>query len=198
MSCSIWSTRIIELRMMMPDSAIVPSIATKPNGLSNTSSADGDADQAERRGQHDHQRAREALQLEHQQRQHDEDQQRHAGGDRLLALRRILDRAADFDAVAERQRARGRRRAAARSRWSTSGPCASPLTSARTVIVGRRSRRQMMPSSRPYSMSAICESGTALPPRVGIARSLRKLIRARSSRRRAASLRSACRARGSW
>jgi len=32
MSCWIWSTRITELRMIMPDSAIVPSIATKPKG----------------------------------------------------------------------------------------------------------------------------------------------------------------------
>ena len=32
MSCSIWSTRITELRMIIPDSAMVPSIATKPNG----------------------------------------------------------------------------------------------------------------------------------------------------------------------
>ena len=52
MSCSIWSTRMTELRMMMPDSAIVPSIATKPNGMPNTSSAGGDADQPQRRGQH--------------------------------------------------------------------------------------------------------------------------------------------------
>ena len=37
MSWSIWSTRITELRMIMPDSAIVPSIATKPNGTRNTS-----------------------------------------------------------------------------------------------------------------------------------------------------------------
>ncbi len=37
MSCSIWSTRITELRMIMPDSAIVPSMATKPNGTRNSS-----------------------------------------------------------------------------------------------------------------------------------------------------------------
>ena len=60
MSWSIWSTRITELRMMIPDSAIVPSIATKPNGLPNASSAERHADQPERRGQHDHRRAREA------------------------------------------------------------------------------------------------------------------------------------------
>ena len=36
-SRSIWSTRITELRMIMPASAIVPSIATKPNGTRNTS-----------------------------------------------------------------------------------------------------------------------------------------------------------------
>ena len=32
MSCSIWSTRITELRMIIPDNAMVPSMATKPNG----------------------------------------------------------------------------------------------------------------------------------------------------------------------
>ena len=37
MSCSIWSTRITELRMIMPLSAMVPSMATKPNGTLNTS-----------------------------------------------------------------------------------------------------------------------------------------------------------------
>ena len=37
LSCSIWSTRITELRMIIPDKAMVPSIATKPNGLLNTS-----------------------------------------------------------------------------------------------------------------------------------------------------------------
>ena len=31
-SCSIWSIRITELRMIMPISAITPSSATKPNG----------------------------------------------------------------------------------------------------------------------------------------------------------------------
>ena len=39
MSCSIWSTRITELRMMMPNIAMVPSIATKPNGMRNSSNA---------------------------------------------------------------------------------------------------------------------------------------------------------------
>ena len=32
MSWSIWSTRITELRMIMPASAITPSSETKPNG----------------------------------------------------------------------------------------------------------------------------------------------------------------------
>ena len=39
MSCSIWSTRITELRMIMPASAMTPSSATKPKGWRNTSSA---------------------------------------------------------------------------------------------------------------------------------------------------------------
>ena len=53
----------------------------------------------------------------------------------------------DLDPVAERQRGAQRRRAAARCGCATSGPCASPRTSARTVIVGSRLRRQTMPSS---------------------------------------------------
>ena len=65
MSCSIWSTRMIELRMMMPESAIVPSMATKPNGSPEHEQAGGHADEPERRGQQHHQRAREALQLDH-------------------------------------------------------------------------------------------------------------------------------------
>ncbi len=39
MSCSIWSTRITLLRMMMPASAITPRMATKPNAAWNMSSA---------------------------------------------------------------------------------------------------------------------------------------------------------------
>ena len=39
MSCSIWSTRITELRMIIPASAITPSSATNPNGCRNTSRA---------------------------------------------------------------------------------------------------------------------------------------------------------------
>ena len=38
-SCSIWSMRITELRMIMPISAITPSSATKPNGRFSSSSA---------------------------------------------------------------------------------------------------------------------------------------------------------------
>ena len=39
MSCRIWSTRMTVLRMMMPASAMVPSMATKPKGRPETSSA---------------------------------------------------------------------------------------------------------------------------------------------------------------
>ena len=38
-SWSIWSIRITELRMIMPDSAIVPSMATKPKGLPKSNKA---------------------------------------------------------------------------------------------------------------------------------------------------------------
>ena len=101
--------------MMIPDSAIVPSIATKPNGLPNASSASVDADQAERRGQHDHRvRAKLFNCIISSVSTHD-DEQRHAGDDRLLPRRRVLDRAAHLDPVAERQRGAERRRAAGRS-----------------------------------------------------------------------------------
>ena len=39
MSCSIWSTRITVLRMIMPPRAMVPSMATKPKGWRKTSRA---------------------------------------------------------------------------------------------------------------------------------------------------------------
>ena len=48
-SCSIWWTRITELRMIMPASAMMPSVAMKPIGVFVVSSAAGDPDEAERR-----------------------------------------------------------------------------------------------------------------------------------------------------
>jgi len=39
MSCSIWSTRITELRMIMPNSAMTPRLATKPSGRCSSSKA---------------------------------------------------------------------------------------------------------------------------------------------------------------
>ncbi|MNT70593.1 hypothetical protein D3C72_2089990 [compost metagenome] len=38
MSCSIWSTRITELRMIMPSSAVMPSCATNPIGARSSNS----------------------------------------------------------------------------------------------------------------------------------------------------------------
>ena len=70
--------------MMMPASAIVPSMATKPNGLPNDQQRQHDADEAERRRQHDHQRAREACSWIISSVEDDEQQQRHAGGDRTF------------------------------------------------------------------------------------------------------------------
>ena len=57
--------------MIMPPSAMVPSIATKPKGLLEHEQRDGDADDAQRRGEQHHEGAREALQLQHQQAEHD-------------------------------------------------------------------------------------------------------------------------------
>ncbi len=66
---------------------------------------DDHADQAERRGHHHHQHARETLQLDHQEHQHGDDHDRHLRVDRCLPLAAFLDRPADFDPVADRQRA---------------------------------------------------------------------------------------------
>ena len=55
---------------MIPNIAIVPSMATKPNGMCEQQQRDHHADQSERRGQNDHERTAEALQLDHQQHQH--------------------------------------------------------------------------------------------------------------------------------
>ena len=53
--------------------------------------------------------------------------------------------------------------------------------SPRTVIVGRRLRRQMMPSSNAYETVAICASGTLWPDAVGTDRLSSSERRARSS-----------------
>ena len=103
--------------MMIPDSAIVPSIATKPNGMRNASSAE-----RRRRSGRAAPSARPSpcarsscswIISSVSTRQHE---QRHAGGDRLLAARRILDGAAELDPVAERQRRAQRRRGSGRCR----------------------------------------------------------------------------------
>ena len=62
-----------------------------------------DADQAQRRGQQDHQGAAETLQLQHQQGHDGDEHERHYGDDGLLTFRRLLDGTADFDAIAGRQ-----------------------------------------------------------------------------------------------
>ena len=65
-----------------------------------------DADQAERHHAEHQEQPLEALQLDHQDRQHEEQHQRHHGEDRGLRLGALLDRAADRD--------RGSRAAASR------------------------------------------------------------------------------------
>ena len=67
------------------------------------------ADDAERRGEEDDRQPREALQLDHQQRQHDDDHDREQGEDRDVALLRFLDRPAHLDAIAGLQAVADRR-----------------------------------------------------------------------------------------
>ena len=90
----------------MPISASTPRMATKPSGAPARQQRRDHADQAERRHRDDQEQPLEALQLHHQDRRHDEQHQRHHGGDRPLRLAAFLDRAADCDRIAGRQRAR--------------------------------------------------------------------------------------------
>ena len=90
--------------MIMPASAISPSSATKPNGRLETSSAPVAPINAERRRDEDQSEAREALQLNHQQRQHDDRHHREHDDERGVRLDAFLDGAAGLDAVAHRKR----------------------------------------------------------------------------------------------
>jgi hypothetical protein len=118
----------------------------EPERLAEDQQRKRDADQPQRSRQDHHQRTREAPQLDHQERQHGQQKHGKAGGNRLLATRRILDRATLLDPVSQRQRCANLVELRGQAICHI-GPCASPLTSARTVIVGRRSRRHMIPSS---------------------------------------------------
>ena len=64
---------------------------------------EGHADQAQRRGQQHQRGAREAAQLQHQQGDHGQQEQRHAGLDRVLPARRIFHRTAGFQQITLRQ-----------------------------------------------------------------------------------------------
>jgi len=94
----------------------------------------GRADEAQRTGQEHEQRARERMQLQHQQREHDEEHQGDVDGDRLAGLRRLLGCAPDVDAVANGSVARNA--ASSDSICAvTVGPCTPSFTSLCTVMV---------------------------------------------------------------
>ena len=103
-SSSICTTRITELRIRMPTSASTPRMATKPKGVPARQHRRHHADQPERGDRHDQEQPREALQLDHQDRRHDEQHQRDHRGDRSLGLGALLDGAADRHPIAGRER----------------------------------------------------------------------------------------------
>ena len=107
-----------------------------------------DADQRQRRDGEDQEQPVETLQLDHQDRRHDEQHQRHDGGDRALRLGAFLDRAADHDLVAGRQRLCEFRHL--RRELVDHGRRLHCVVDATlTVIVGRRERRQIVGCSSP-------------------------------------------------
>ena len=88
-----------------------------------------------------------------------------------LPFCRFLDRAADLEAIARRQRCRGPACSAGQIWFVTSGGCTPSTTSARTVIDMSRLRRHRIGSSCAYSMCPTCASGTARPSRETMVRS---------------------------
>ena len=75
-SISICSIRMTALRAIMPNSARMPRMATKPSGRLKRRSANDHADHAHRHHAQDQDQAREALQLDHQEGEHQEQHQR--------------------------------------------------------------------------------------------------------------------------
>ena len=102
-SVSICSMRITALRAIMPISARMPRIATKPSGLPEDQQRRDNADEAHRNDAQDQGQAAETVQLSHQEQEHQEQHQGHLGEDRGLRLRAFLDGAAGVDAIAFRQ-----------------------------------------------------------------------------------------------
>ena len=102
-TASIWSIRITALRAIIPSSARIPRIATKPSGWRNSSSAATTPIRPIGTTLRTRNSTAEALQLHHQQGDRDEQHQRHHRVDRGLRLRALLDRAAHGDVIGLRQ-----------------------------------------------------------------------------------------------
>ena len=147
----------------MPISARQPRMATKPSGRPDGSSAATTPIRPERRhAQHDEQPA-EAPQLEHQHGEHDQQHDRHHGHDRGLRRRRS-------PRPCRRPRCRSPAAGpAGAARSPSSSPATTPAgscpgaTSAWTVSVGTRSRRQISGKSWANSNEANWLSGTVRP-----------------------------------
>ena len=135
--------------MIMPASAIVPSIATKPNGTLKTRSAAATPIKPSGAVSSTSARREKLCSCSMSARHHHDDHHRRHDGDRLLALAGILDGAAGVDAVAGGQLRADAARAARSICWLTTGAWMPSFRSARTVIAGRRSRRQYTPCSKP-------------------------------------------------
>ena len=148
----------------------MPRIATKPSGLADDQQRDDDADQAQRDDAQHQEQAAEALQLHHQ--------ERSASGAASPAPRR-RPRPANWRSPRPCRRRRcGSRSAGLRCSFSISGASACDggrrrdpgATSACTVRVGTRSRRQISGYSCSKSNVAIWLSGTVRPFGSGICR----------------------------
>src|SRR6516165_7965242 len=102
-SMSIWSTRITELRMIMPLSAMMPRIATNPIGVPVGNSANTTPIRPSGATLITRNIFWKLLQLHYQNNQHQHDHDRKDGDYRVQPLGALLDCAAGFNRVALRQ-----------------------------------------------------------------------------------------------
>ena len=147
----------------MPRSARQPRSATKPSGRPEGEQGRDHADQPQRCHGEDDEQPAEALELEHQHGEHDQQHHRHHGHHRGLGVRRSPRPCRRSRRYSPAAGPAGTSRSRPRARPRPSAGSLPGITSAWTVRVGTRSRRQISGKSWVYSNDANWLSGTVRP-----------------------------------
>ena len=180
-SVSICTIRITAFFAIMPISARMPRIATKPSGRLNTSSASTTPIRPSGSMATTMASRRKLTSMHHHDREHQHDHQRHDREHRGAGDRALLVQAAGGDLVVAAAAWRRTRRSSARARRPRCRAARRGVTSARTVSVGTRSRRQTSGNSCSSTNVANCCSGTMRPLGVGTCSELKVSNEARWS-----------------